>query len=222
MQPKYRWSWWAAISLCAVAWIVLHVAGHSIARENGLMENQQALCLAIAALVFAIAARRHSSRPDKLVCISLALFCFSFLLREVELKGRTPDWLESIFTGKLRRLWLAGLWLCLLILARRHARAILRVFVEWLRRPAGGLMIAAGIFYGLTWPLDKHLLNLPGPLNMFLEELGDSIATMLILLSSAWTCDGVNVHQFRERQTSIVGRPQRLEKPRVRPQIFNR
>jgi hypothetical protein len=115
-----------------------------------------------------------------------------------------------MLTGKLRRLWLAGLWLCLLILARRHARAISRVFVKWLRSPAGWAMIAGGIFYGLTWPLDKHLLNLPGPLNMFLEELSDSIATMLILLSSVWTYDTINSHKPCARKTSGFGAPRRL------------
>ena len=174
-------------------WIALYQAGHRIAEENGWMENQQALCLAGATLMFAIVSRRQTFPPEKLFCISLALFCFTFLLREFELPGgRFPEWARSLLTGKLRRVWLAGLWLALLIIARRDVRKIFQVFASWLRTPSGCVMILGGVFYGATWPLDKHLLNLPGPLNMFLEELGDSIATLLILQSSLWASRSIN------------------------------
>jgi len=169
-------------------WLALYLAGYRIAHENGLMENQQALCLALAALMFALAARGQSTRPDKLFCVSLMLFCFMFLLRELELKGeRAPHWVQFILTSKPKKILLASCWLLLLIVALRHVRPICQAFVRWLRTPAGCIMIVGGIFYGLTWPFDKELFNLPKSQNMFLEELGDSIATMLILLSGVWT-----------------------------------
>lgn len=193
MKLFSRWLCFGAIALCAGLWIALYLAGRGIAEENGWMENQQALCLAGATLMFAIVSRRQTLPPEKLFCISLALFCLTFLLREFELpRGRFPDWATSLLTGKLRRVWLAGLWLALLIVARREVRNIFQVFVSWLRTPSGCVMILGGVFYAATWPLDKHLLDLPGPLNMFLEELGDSIATLLILQSSLWAGHAIN------------------------------
>jgi hypothetical protein len=193
MKLFSRWLCVGAITLCAGLWIVLYLAGCRIAQENGWMENQQALCLAGATLTFAIVSRRQTFPPEKLFCLSLALFCFTFLLREFELPGgRFPDWARSLLTGKLRRVWLAGLWLALLMIARREVREIFQVFVSWLRTPSGWVMILGGVFYGATWPLDKYLLDLPKPLNMFLEELGDSIATLLILQSSLWAGRAIN------------------------------
>jgi hypothetical protein len=193
MKPFRLWPCLGVIALCAGLWIALYLAGYRIAQENGWMENQQALCLAGATLMFAIVSRRQTFTPEKLFCISLALFCFTFLLREIELPGgRFPDWARSLLTGKLRRVWLAGLWLALLIIARREVRSIFQVFVSWLRTPSGCVMILGGVFYAATWPLDKHLLHLSGPLNMFLEELGDSIATLLILQSSLWAGRAIN------------------------------
>ena len=98
-----------------------------------------------------------------------------------------PDWLESMLTGKLRRLWLMGCWLLLLFITLGCWRNIFSTFGQWVHTPAGFIMITGGIFYALTWPFDKHLFDLAIPLNMFLEELGDSIATTLILLSGVWT-----------------------------------
>jgi hypothetical protein len=134
MRPQYRWSCLAAVALCAAVWLALYLAGYRIAHENGLMENQQALCLAVAALMFALAARGQSTRPDKLFCVSLMLFCFMFLLRELELKGeRVPHWVQFILTSKPKKILLASCWLLLLIVALRHVRPIWQAFVRWLR-----------------------------------------------------------------------------------------
>ncbi|HTD67090.1 MAG TPA: hypothetical protein VK846_11235, partial [Candidatus Limnocylindria bacterium] len=128
----------AAVALCAGLWIVLHLGGHRIAHENGLMENQQALCLALAALAFLAAARRQSARPDKLFCISLTLFCFTFLSRELQIRGeRVPDWLESMLRSWRRHILLSVCWGGVLIAARNCWRKMLSTFARWVRTPAG-------------------------------------------------------------------------------------
>ncbi len=141
-----------------------------------------------------------------------------------------PDWLESMFTGKLRRLWMAGGWMLLLFITRDCWRKMFSIFGRWVRMPAGFMMIAGGIFYTLTWPFDKGLFNLATPLNMFLEELGDSIATTLILLSGVltWRASeqvGGRTSEFihrsecataENRRSGIVGRAEKVPSSAMR------
>ena len=193
MSPRARGLCLAGVALVAFLWIALSLGVHPIAHENGLMENQQALCLALAALSFIAAACRQSTRAGRLFCVSLALFCFTFLMRELEIRSaRVPNWLESMLTGKGRRIWLSVSWVIMLFIARDCLRNMFSIFVRWVRTPAGLVMIAGGIFYAVTWPFDKRLFHLETSLNVFLEELGDSIATMLLLLSGVWTWRAVS------------------------------
>jgi hypothetical protein len=182
------WYATAAVGLATAGWTALHLEGYAIAHENGWMENQQALCLLAAVTMFACAGR-EVPRAARLFYISLALFCLTLLLREIELEGESiPAWATWLSTGIARNVWLASLWTWLLFAARGDVREMCQVFLRWLRTPAGRLMLAAGLLYAMTWPFDKRVFGLTRSLNIFLEELGDSIAAILVLVSgiTAW------------------------------------
>ena len=197
----------AAAALAAATWTALYLGGYAIAHENGWMENQQSLCLLGAVTMFAYASREKLA-PARLFCVSLALFCFTLLLREIELEGESvPAWVTWLSTGAPRNVWLAVLWTWLLSAARGDMREMCQVFVHWLRTPAGRFMLAAGLFYAVTWPLDKKVFELTRSLNMFLEELGDSMAAILVLFSGIAT--------WRQR----VNTPARSALRRARPEI---
>jgi hypothetical protein len=177
-----------ACAALGAVWITLHSLGFRIARENGLMENQQAACLSLAALTFAVAARRATSRATRCFAISLGLFCLMFLLRELELdRMRAPQALKYLFTGARRNLIILCLWTTLGAVGWKVRGSIWRTFTHWLGTGAGKLMLVAGALYGLTWPLDKEFLPLAKGTSMFVEELGDSSATLLICFSAALT-----------------------------------
>ena len=177
----------AAVGLTAAVWTALYIGGYAITHENGWMENQQALCLLGGAILFAWAAH-EVRRAARLFSISLALFCFTLLLRELELKGESvPAWVTWLSTATPRNVGLVFLWTWLLLAMRRDRREMCQVFMRWLRTPAGQVMLMAGLLYALTWLFDKKVFHLTSSLNMFLEELGDSMAAVLVLLSGITT-----------------------------------
>lgn len=180
------WCGLAAAGLAACGWTVLYIRGYAITHENGWMENQQAFCLLGAATIFACAGH-EVLRAARLLYLSLGLFCFTLLFRELELEGDSvPAWATWLGTGTPRNVWLACLWTWLLLTARGDLRETCQVFIGWLRTPAARLMIVAGLFYAMTWPFDKKMFELMR-LNMFLEELGDSTAAILVLGSGIIT-----------------------------------
>jgi hypothetical protein len=186
-----------ATVLLWAAWVALHIFGIRLAHENGPMENQQAACLGIAAILFLACAFRITPSAGKLVMLSLGLFCLMFMVRELELKQtRAPAWLITLLDGKVRNAWLGVLWCVLLVVGWRERTAIWRCFVTWLRSPAGWIMVAAGCFYALTWPLDKEFLPLEKKTSTFIEELGDSTATLLMMLSAICTLRSENSSFF--------------------------
>jgi len=177
----------AAAGFTAATWMALYLGGYSVTHENGWMENQQALCLLGAGTVFACAGHQVL-RAARLFYISLALFCFTLLLREIEPEGASvPAWVTWLFTGTPRNITLAFLWTWLLLTALNDRTEIFQLFVSWLRTPAGRLMLVAGLLYAMTWPFDKRVFELTRSLNLFLEELGDSLAGILVLVSGITT-----------------------------------
>ena len=178
----------AAVSLCAMIWLGIHFSGHNIAHENSWMENQQALCLLAATAAFVCRAGREVLRAVRWFHASLALFCFTLLLREIELESEWwPAWITWLSTGAPRNLSLAGCWMGLLIAARGEMREMYQAFMSWLRSPAGRLMLGGGLCYAATWPFDKGFFEFTRATHMFLEELGDSMASVLVLVSAITT-----------------------------------
>ncbi len=198
----------AAAGLTAAIWTVLHIEGYAITHENGWMENQQALCLLGAAIMFAYASH-EGLRATRLFHVSLALFCFTLLLRELELEGESvPAWVTWLSTGTPRNSCLVFLWTWLLVAARGDMREMFQAFVGWLRTPAARLMLVAGLLYAVTWPFDKKVFALTRSLNMFLEELADSTAAILVLAS------GMTTWRHRARK------PAHNAPPRTQPKIL--
>jgi hypothetical protein len=176
------------IALQGIVWGALHAAGMPVAEENAAMENVQVACLLVATVLFVWAAVRCPLREGCLFYLSLGMLALNFKLREMELgETNAPAWLVWALDGRPRDVWLGSLWLVLFVLFLRQPRAIWGQFTLWVRRPAGWLMIAGGVSYALSWPLDKSLVQLTSENLMFLEECADSLATAFILFSAVAT-----------------------------------
>ena len=184
-------SYLPAVLACGVlwtVWIAFYCAESAIVHEHGPMENQQAICLGLTSLLFLAAARHATTRASRCLVVSLSLFAFMFLLRELELdRTRAPRAIQYLFSGARRNVIILCSWAALALMGWKERRLVWRVFIQWVRMLPGKLMLAAGLLYALTWPLDKEFLPLPKRSSMFVEELGDSGATLLMFLSAAYS-----------------------------------
>ncbi len=86
-----------------------------------------------------------------------------------------------------RNYWLIAAWSIALVIFLLNARKTWSAFLDWVTTLQGFIIIAAGLFYGVADVFDKNLLDLHFETNMFVEELLDSSATSLMLLSAALT-----------------------------------
>ena len=91
-----------------------------IGREHGPMENFQAICLFLAALIFYICQRRVLTRGGSRLLWSLALFCATFLLVEFDTRHFGWPLLTYVTNGWIRDVWLALLWLFMSWVNRRQ------------------------------------------------------------------------------------------------------
>jgi len=66
----------------------------------------------------------------------------------------------------------------------RRWRDVMRYFLVWVKTTPGKLLIAAGVAYALSWPFDHAVIPLPRDQLYFGEELADSLATTLMLLTA--------------------------------------
>lgn len=169
-------------------WVVLYAAGVPVADESGPMENLQVLCLGVGAALFTWKARGTRRRAERLLYLALALFFVSFLLREIDAEDfRLPQGLIELLDGRSRAVWLGALWLVVLMLFLRQAQETWSAFLRWVGTRAGRLLLVGGLAYVLAWPLDKRLILIPRPTLLFLEELVETAATLLMLFSAVAT-----------------------------------
>lgn len=155
-----------------------------VLRENHLIESAQAALLFFAASirVFQIGRLPPCISVARLYHHTLALFCLSLFIREVDINrfGSHPAW-SAIEIGV--RASVAGLWLYLLIQVLKHRHPI------WAQRPAllmhpGSLLVYGGILcYGASWFFDKEVL-ITGEAARFVEETLQLQATALLFLSA--------------------------------------
>lgn len=161
-------------------WISLESTIPNIEKENGVMENFQAVCLACCMLCWG-RIRIRSSNPERLFWTSLALLSASILVLEVDFRQLNAPLLNTVMNGRIRDIWLGSLWLIALIFFIRNPRPVLATFLAWMRTPSGLLMILGGMFWILSALIDKSLL---GEKNLFTEELMEDNATLLMLAAA--------------------------------------
>jgi hypothetical protein len=80
--------------------------------ENALLENAQVLFLAVAAIGYLVIAPSH--QYERLINSAIALLCFSFVLRELDIEHlNLADVLVTLGSGTGRNILLAFLWVSL-------------------------------------------------------------------------------------------------------------
>ncbi len=171
--------------LLSLAWFLLWRLYPQIAAENQSMECFQALCLGGGTLLYVIQVPSKPRPELKIITAGLSLLLLSILLRELDLaKAGAPEWLLLVGTGKGRLFLLGALWLALLTTALPRFGLVYRVGIAFLGTRSGVLVLLAGSLYLLSWPFDKHIFHFSRPTDMFLEELVEAHAGLLLLISA--------------------------------------
>lgn len=168
-----------------IAWAAYAVFYQNYVRiyaENGLIETAQAVLLIVASLVYMVTAVTDK-RSDKLIIMFCSLLCLSFFLREIDLeKMNVPSALIFVGSGIGRNTLLVIAFLAIIICALREYACYKQAAFSFLKSRAGYLLIAGGVFlwvgdfFEVVSPIERH--------NVFIEEINELVAYVLILLSS--------------------------------------
>jgi hypothetical protein len=173
-------------------WLWIGARYASVYVEHGPMESFQAGCLALGCLLFALRLSpsprpRVSSTHERILFAALALFYGTFMLLEFD--TREFDWplFNRIFHGVIRNVWLGALWFIIGFLIFRHFRGFFSALWRWLWTGPGRLFMAAGVFWVAGAFVDKLKPFDLRSQNLFMEELLENNAALLMILS-AITC----------------------------------
>lgn len=182
----------ATVLTISLGWLIAVAGGASkweLSRENGLMEDLQAVLLAGAFALFLVKAiGERAEKGARLVAGGLALLMLNFVLREFDVRELAlPGWLLLVFEPRVRNLWLGAAWAVAAALALRERRELWRAGLNWLGSPGGWLFIAGGFFYLSAKLFDSALFGLAVDDNQLMEELLEVDAAWLLLLSALQT-----------------------------------
>jgi hypothetical protein len=200
----------AAIANLAVIASVIASDLHGVHAENALFENIQAVCLISAALLYALSSFGNKS-TDRIELMGLALLCFSFSLREIDIElFGLPPLIEQFFVGKGRTATLLVLWGGYLALLLRQPIG----FVDLIKRQFDSglvayLLIAACLLVcGAVF--DRGILMLNHP--RLYEELLEVNAYLLLFIPAAKAIMAV----ARKPQDQSVDSPDSVSLPAVK------
>lgn len=173
----------AVLAIVPPATYALWQDAPGVLAENHLIESAQAALLFFAASIHLSRTKRPSPSISPLYHQTLALFCFSLFIREVDIDriGSHPAWF-AIEIGL--RVSIAVVWLYHLARLLKHRRPLTAQYPALLMHP-GSLLVYGGIFfYGASWFFDKEFL-LAGDFARFVEETLQLQATLLFFLGAA-------------------------------------
>ncbi len=191
-RGRRRWALLVlALLVCTGLLAAVALAGGRIQYENELLENLQAGSLA-GAMVLALFAAVRCKEPVRYVYLALALHCFGFFLREVDLEDfDLPAIVIYLGKGDARYTMLEVLWAIVLVtFFARHRGEAWRTSMRWLRGEQGlcaivsfalyvvGMVFDKTAVFGLHWDkLVEELLELNGTVLLL-------VAALLALLST--------------------------------------
>lgn len=157
--------------LAALSLLAIFVFGDTatIHAEGGFFEDMQALFLALAAILFVVAAIRLSKQP-RYAAAFFAIISFGFCIRELDAGtyGLPPifDFLTSRVGGTLVLVLPIFFMLFLMAKSTKHYVRHLKAYVF----SATGIYIALTVvLLALSWPLDRGVIRIAN--YVFYEEL---------------------------------------------------
>ena len=114
--------------------------------ENNLLENTQAVILALSFLMFLVPIL-NSGRRDRLLAVFFAMLALAFILRELDVERlNVPNLLVLLGSGGGRNILLATGFSCILVIALFNFRYYLNLASCFLRARVGVTAMVAGIF----------------------------------------------------------------------------
>jgi hypothetical protein len=168
----------AAVSAC-LAYIGIEFQYKALHSENSLLENAQVLFLAVAAVGYLLVA--PSRQNERLVNVAIALLCFSFILRELDIEHLN---LGSLFvalgTGTGRKILLAVLWLSLAAYGFRTVTKKRLFFKQFISSRAFIALTAAFLLLTVGAVIDRQILQISH--GVLFEELAETNAYFCIAL----------------------------------------
>ncbi len=181
---------WLAAAIIAIIAVqtALFFDWNEFYAENGPSELSQNVFLMLASLLFLAAAIADLDRIARMSLYGLALFCFTTLVREVEIEGTAlGDVLDPAMRYDLDYMAIVIVALVIVAASFRHLGASVRGALRWSRSNAGRwLLVGAGI-YLLGDVADKNFFSAEKSVNRMIEETLEQTATMFFLLSAAFT-----------------------------------
>lgn len=177
-----------ALGICAyfvvtsILWYVAWRRNPKIAAEHHLLEWVQAAALIVAAALFINSWRRAANVVDRFAWFGLGLVCLTIAMRELAIRRLVADPIGNILHQSIRGLSVAA-WVGYFIIAAGHRRVLVTGFVAFCRSSNGRLAIAGGVFFFAGWPFDRLKYTLLGLSSVFVEEMLEFHASMLLLLA---------------------------------------
>lgn len=142
-----------------------------IYKENGPMENLQAILLVISCIVF-LTSSLHLEKHQKLVLLSCFLLCFSFLLREIDIEAfDIHSFLILIGSGVGRNIMLSIAWICIAIYAGFNYRYYRGKLGLYILSETGILLMIGAAFFIVGDLFDRKIIKVT--YNTFYEELAE-------------------------------------------------
>jgi hypothetical protein len=175
---------------------LLFTNGYKVDKENGIMENLQAMFLLVSSCLFFVTSLRLTS-GDRAWNQIFSLFLLNIAIREFDVRPFKIPTLTLFASGKARNLYLVIIWVATAIYLFPHRASAWRAFKHWLRTISGQLFLLAAVILSVAVAADKlHIF--PNNINLFMEELIE-INGYWIILVCAWchflknrNCSGVS------------------------------
>ena len=183
-QPRIVAILAVALVILSVAWISLAGRVPEIAREHGPMENLQTGCLLAGIVLLIASARAANETTARLIGLGAALFYFTLLLLEFDVRPFKIPFLTLLLNGAVRNAFVGVLWLWLLHALFKHRTRALPAIRGWLASPPGVLLMAAGFFWVAGRGAEELHLFSGKHLNIFAEELMENHAAIIMLVAA--------------------------------------
>lgn len=167
--------------------LVLWQGGLLRAAENHFLELAQGAFLALVCGVCSVRAWRLAKialNLHFLLHAGLALLCYSFLLREVDIDqlGAAPAWAQL---EQVLRLFGIALWLALLIFVAPRIKPLWAQRAAMFKMPMVLLAMLGGALLLASWPFDKQVFSvLPYLTSQFIEEMLELNGCMILFFGS--------------------------------------
>jgi hypothetical protein len=193
-RPRLAWPFAPGVTLllCALlaglpaSWSVLRCFDAAIAREHGPMENFQAACLLGGLLILLALWLSRANRPVRALVFGLGVLHLNLFALEFDTREWDIATLDFFFRGTSRDVMLIIAWGIAIVVAARAPRAAWFVFARWLPTRSGTLMWFAGVWWVVGGVIDKTKPCASDGANLFMEEVMETNAALLMLLSVSY------------------------------------